>query len=234
MTVPPDTRLVKPVSAVVVALGIFWILTALGPLWLLWLSGRRLAMSDDYAAISSAALVALLLLLFIELHLIMKEGADGLTSLRQGRHERWSKALAEGELSRSEVQMMWDELQSSETKLVTRARFTLVGLLTAVLLSGTLVLVCLWAAVDGHGPARWLAWLSWLCICWAFALVLTIGVVKASREYVRAAAERSAIELDDLLSRYATRQERNRVRRQRSSNDAPPLPSTTEEPSAEA
>ncbi|MDN0201223.1 hypothetical protein [Streptomyces sp. S.PNR 29] len=182
------------IAAVMLMVGPFFLLAVLGPLWLFFLSGRRLAMSDDYAAISSAALLALLLLLFVELHLLMQEEAGKVQSLRQVRREsRQQGEKREGEL--------WDQLESFDEHLVSQVRFTLLGVFTATLLAGVLILVCLWAAVDAHGPARWLAWTSWLCICWSFTLVLLLGIRKVVREYLHALRERTEIDMEDLEAR---------------------------------
>jgi hypothetical protein len=46
---------------------------------------------------------------------------------------------------------------------------------------------CLWAAVDGHGPARWPAGTTWLYICWGFAVVLLGALLKVVNDYREAA-----------------------------------------------
>ncbi|MER5996441.1 hypothetical protein [Streptomyces viridosporus] len=181
-------------------------LAALGPLWLFFFSGRRLAMSDDYAAISSAALLALLLLLLVELHLIMKEAAETVKAAREKRRELRQRGEEPS------------DLDSFDEALVSQTRLTVLGLVTSVLLSGALILVCLWAAVDAHGPARWLAWTSWLFICWGFTFVVFLALGKIFGENAKALFGRLEIDNDEagaFLERYQ--------RAQSGTESAPPV-----------
>lgn len=149
----------------VVVLGwmLFGGLAVVGTLWLFFFSGRQLRMTDDYAAISSAALFGLLVLLLVEQHLQLKKALELLEKQRESGKD----------------------VAHIDQRLLDRSRSTVMFYLTVVIMSGALVLTCLWASVDHHGPARWLAWLTWMSICWGFTLVATGAYAKATDDYQR-------------------------------------------------
>ncbi|MEU9578837.1 hypothetical protein [Streptomyces chilikensis] len=122
----------------------------------------RLRMSDDYAAMTSAAIALILTLGFLEVALFGKHTSSGV-----------------------------DDSGKTSEELATRLRKRTIGLIlwlgTSTALVAALLLVFLWAAIDGHGPARWLAWYVWECIAWGVSLLLfvvaahTRGDVKRAR-----------------------------------------------------
>ncbi|MEV6161515.1 hypothetical protein AB0L71_06255 [Streptomyces sp. NPDC052052] len=108
-------------------------------------------MTDDFAAIASGMLAGLLLLCVIEFYAVVKKGVQRVelaktqaTKLRDGPKEPgpWV-GIEESGLGHAIRNLMWT---------------VAAGAALCALMAGDLVLVALWAAVDGHGPARWLAW----------------------------------------------------------------------------
>jgi hypothetical protein len=144
--------------------GLSWLAFAfILPLTFLIFDEDRLRMSDDYAAMTSAAIALILTLGFLELALFGKDAARGV-----------------------------DDRQRASDELAVRLRKRTIGLNiwlgTTIALVAALLLIFLWAGIDGHGPARWLAWYVWECIAWGASLLLlavaahTRGDVKRARE----------------------------------------------------
>lgn len=63
--------------------GSFWVSAVAGTIWLAAFNWRRLNMTDDFAAISSASLAGLLLLCVLEFYSISKWGMERLTRLNR-------------------------------------------------------------------------------------------------------------------------------------------------------
>lgn len=175
----------KSFMRIMVGCGIVILSAALGLVWLLFFSGRRLRMTDDYAAISSATLLALLLVAFVEIHLYMKRAASVLAEKR-----RMIEDLVQGPADldpprdvSGALELFRGHWSEAQWHVRTLNQATVLWLVTSTVLCSALILTCLWAAVDGHGPARWLAWTIWLSICWGFAVILLGAVVKALKDY---------------------------------------------------
>ncbi|MFJ5548578.1 hypothetical protein [Streptomyces sp. NPDC093225] len=116
----------------------------------------RLRMSDDYAAINAGASVAILLIGTVDFHLSLK-AAKGLISagpLDEVVRQEGAKTRTRGDLVRRKIKLMG------------------IWLLACVTLAVSIFLMALWAAIENHGPARWLAWYSWLSAGVGLATVL--------------------------------------------------------------
>ncbi|MFB7421451.1 hypothetical protein ACFC1L_43605 [Streptomyces sp. NPDC056210] len=137
--------------SVVAVVLLFWGASIAGLTWLGFFNWRRLRMTDDFAAISSATLGALLLLCFVEFYMLAKKGVE--------RMEKWKTAVeayiadpdASGSAAASGSSVLFDGMKTLMW-LVTG------GAALCALMGSDLVVVGVWAALDGHGPARWLAW----------------------------------------------------------------------------
>ncbi|WP_431959455.1 hypothetical protein [Actinacidiphila sp. bgisy160] len=166
-------------------------------------------MTDDYAAIVSAVIAAVLVLGFVETHAFLHMGS-----------EHAKNALAEGLAAKADAMRNIDAgIAPSEAQLArlaamdtraSRARTAASGQLMAagcvwiglvLALVAALCLVVLWAAVDGHGPARWLAIYSSFCAALGvFGVALGAlaralqPLLGAFRNYLR--AERFELDMD--------------------------------------
>ncbi|MFF3894371.1 hypothetical protein ACFYY3_14470 [Streptomyces sp. NPDC001812] len=107
----------------------------------------RLRMSDDFAAMTSAAMALILTLGFLEMDRSLKRA--------QGRADLEAEARRVGREPSSPVAGVHLSTEAS-LRLGLVAVFT--WIVASILMCAALVLIFLWAAIDGHGPARWLAW----------------------------------------------------------------------------
>ncbi|MEU2969024.1 hypothetical protein ABZ687_29105 [Streptomyces ardesiacus] len=129
-------------------------------------------MTDDYAAVCSAVHLTLLLVVSVELHLLM----SGLVAKIKAEY---NDRAANEELASTG----YENLARSATRHVALGAL---GVLTAAIQCGSLILICLWAAIDGHGPARWVAWTTMLAAGWASVFVVAFAIGKVLYEYNRA------------------------------------------------
>ncbi|MEU2502356.1 MULTISPECIES: hypothetical protein [Streptomyces] len=151
-----------------VLITIFVLTSAGGTIWLAWFDNRRLRMTDDFAAISGTAILALLVTAFVEVNARMKRAKAALAEYAEIAEEwagKWPRPMMHNGRDLG--------LYAQSLSGVTAAW----GLVTAILV-GDLALVILWACVDGHGPARWLAWFTVLACCYGFVFVTVIALVK--------------------------------------------------------
>ncbi|NEW74986.1 hypothetical protein [Streptomyces rhizosphaericus] len=116
-------------------------------------------MSDDYAAMSSAAIVAILVVGFVEMHTAVQD----LRALIDSAHRA---GLMNFELSSTAARLMNDQFRP-----LRRANTLWMVLCAAMTLA--LILTFLWAAIDGHGPARWLA--AYIFLTTAASLLFVLG-----------------------------------------------------------
>ncbi|MDH6553993.1 hypothetical protein [Streptomyces sp. SAI-041] len=131
----------------------------------------RLRMSDDYAAMTSAALALLLTLGFLEME----------------RSVRKAQGMADAQLAAVESGVPLPETQTvlaPETRAGVRlgVAVLLVWLTGTVLMVSALVLIFLWAAIEGHGPARWLAWYVLISTCLGLGGLLAATVTKTTAD----------------------------------------------------
>jgi hypothetical protein len=148
----------------------FAMVTLLGTAWLAWFDDRRLRMTDDFAAIAGTAILALLVTAFVEAHLYMKKAKEALTEYAE---------VAEEEAGDWPHRMMFKGRDVGEYVKGLAGVTRVWGLVTSVL-TGDLVLITLWAGVDGHGPARWLAWFSFLSTGYGFVFVTVVALMKVT------------------------------------------------------
>ncbi|MEU2310177.1 hypothetical protein [Streptomyces misionensis] len=146
-------------------------------------------MSNDYAAIVSSVIVAILVVGFVELHDLKKRARE--------------QVLADESQNLPRLQVVFDRLRAGhqlteaelQTAIAVREERRAMGatfvfqwwLSTAwTFLCGVLIsalgLTLLWAAIDGHGPARWLAWYTLLCTGLGILVVLIGAVMKGAAE----------------------------------------------------
>ncbi len=129
-------------------------------------------MSDDYAAVSASIIVAILLLGYVEMHFFTGQARaliDERIREQQGEETRRYKWVSA-------------HTMSLEEKIALRFQATMAWLFTVIVLTGALSLVALWTAIDGHGPARWVAWIAWLSIQWGVAFLLAVAIGRAIQE----------------------------------------------------
>jgi hypothetical protein len=151
-----------------VLITIFALTSAGGTIWLAWFDDRRLRMTDDFAAISGTAILALLVTAFVEVNARMKRAKAALAEYAQVAEEQageWPRPM----MHNGRHLGLYTQSLSGVTAVW--------GLVTAILV-GDLALVILWACIDGHGPARWLAWFTVLSCCYGFVFVTVIALIK--------------------------------------------------------
>ncbi|MGA5205539.1 hypothetical protein [Streptomyces variegatus] len=128
----------------------------------------RLRMSDDFAAMISAALVLLLTLGFLEMDRSVKRA--------QGMADAQLAAAESGIPLPGTEKVLSPETRNGATLGVTALLLWLFG---SLLMGSALVLTFLWAAIDGRGPARWLAWYALVSTCLGLGGLLGATVAKA-------------------------------------------------------
>ncbi|MFI5775007.1 hypothetical protein ACIA74_42535 [Streptomyces sp. NPDC051658] len=149
-------------------------------------------MTDDFAAISSASLAGLLLLCVLEFYSMSKWGMDRLSQLKSSRQEEWDNPPADP--------FDWADIEKSGTVSSTRIVMWAVttGAAVCAVMAADLVLITLWAAVDSHGPARWLAWSTVVVLICGLGSVLTYIFVKMATSFLamaKALSEISSLEV---------------------------------------
>ncbi|MFF4053265.1 hypothetical protein ACFYZ5_42255 [Streptomyces chartreusis] len=143
-----------------VGLAIFTVLF-LAPLMFAVVDDDQLRMSDDYAALVAGIILAVLLIAVVDIHFnigkvraLAVSGKPLTTVVVQSRRR-----------ARTHADIIRGHMQSMYTWLVTCA-----------VLIVCLVLLALWAAIEDHGPARWLAWLSLMTASWGLSVVVLVSV----------------------------------------------------------
>lgn len=130
-----------------------------------------LAMSNDYAAIVTAVLAAVVVIGFVEMQAyrrqVLDEEADrvrGFTTSMDACIEavRAGTELPQWQLARLDHEWTRVDGPRPSNRPQRLWRVSRWWALLCVWLVSAICLVCLWAARDGHGPAEWLAWYSWI------------------------------------------------------------------------
>lgn len=140
--------------------------TAVIPLTFALFDEDRLRMSDDYAAITASVSLAILLIGVVDLHFNVSKARELVAAgpvtetARTWRTRRNPGGKTRQDLIKAHISTMRQWLT------------------TSALLTVSLVLMALWAAIEDHGPARWLAWYSLLAASWGLATVLLACVEK--------------------------------------------------------
>ncbi|MGC5236901.1 hypothetical protein [Streptomyces albogriseolus] len=124
-------------------------------------------MTDDYAAITAGVSVTLLLICVVEMHVVAGHAKRSV--------EEVSALPSDDDTFREEQQVLRDFW------------LTVVLLLACVVLSGSLLLTGLWAAIENHGPARWVAWGTLLSNAWGLLALVTVYLTRALNELQQAA-----------------------------------------------
>ncbi|WP_331718313.1 hypothetical protein [Streptomyces sp. NBC_00134] len=124
----------------------------------------RLRMSDDYAALVAGIDLAVLLISVVDLHFGVARAkalaATGRPLNHVVRQRRNGQTITQGQAIRAQMATMT------------------VWVRTCAVLTTGLILLTLWAAIEDHGPAPWLAWYTLLTTAWGLAVVATTGVRK--------------------------------------------------------
>jgi hypothetical protein len=127
-------------------------------------------MSVDYAAVVCAVLAAVVVIGFVEMQAYRKqvvdEEAERLRGFRTAMDACIEVMRAGDEPPRWELaRLSLEEERINSGRPTDRYRrlwrVSRWWAMLCVWLVSAICLVCLWAAIDGHGPARWLAWYSW-------------------------------------------------------------------------
>ncbi|MFI9297039.1 hypothetical protein [Streptomyces gardneri] len=126
----------------------------------------RLHMTDDYAAITAGVSVTVLLICVVELH------------LAAGR--------AKGSVEANSSMPLDYDLARPEDQMVRNFSHTIWWLAACVFLCVSLLLTALWAAIEDHGPARWVAWTTLLSTAFGLLTVLSMYMSRAANELVSA------------------------------------------------
>ncbi|MGA4880703.1 hypothetical protein [Streptomyces lydicamycinicus] len=129
-------------------------------------------MTDDYAAMSSGAIMVILVLGFVEMHALAK-------STQKIVHEA-VKAGVDTDGDTLETRMADARYRSLQ-----RAGST--WSLLCLLMTAALILTFLWAAIDGHGPARLLAGYTLIVTITSLCFVLATAFAKVRGEFLPAA-----------------------------------------------
>ncbi|MGX5397528.1 hypothetical protein ACWLMY_37665 [Streptomyces anulatus] len=134
---------------------IMLIIPSTAPIFFAILGGYSLRMSDDYAAITAGAIVALILLAVVEMHVALGKTRDAFIAVSTAQQNGDQDAEKEALFRRKDL-----------------ANRTFIWSISLSMLAVALVLTALWAAISDHGPARWLAWFSWVSICFGVGHLL--------------------------------------------------------------
>jgi hypothetical protein len=156
----------------------------------------RLRMTADFAAMISAALVLLLTLGFLEMDRSVKRA--------QGMADAQLAAAESGIPLPGTEKVLSPETRNGATLGVTALLLWLFG---SLLMGSALVLIFLWAAIDGHGPARWLAWYASASTCLGLGGLLAATVAKVMSD------------LDALKDTYLTSLSTHQIRTNRAGRD---------------
>ncbi|WP_418961190.1 hypothetical protein [Streptomyces tritici] len=130
----------------------------------------RLRMTDDFAAMTSAAIALILPLGFVEMNRLLKRARDRATAEVEALRQELAARQAGAEPPPEPCQR--GDRSGLAASLVSRRRAVSTWVVTSIVLCTALTLNFLWAAIDGHGPARWLAWAVWCSTSWGLSLVL--------------------------------------------------------------
>lgn len=121
----------------------------------------QLRMSDDYAALVAGINLAVLFIAVVDMHFNIGK----VKALAVSGKPLTTVAVQTRRGTRTQADMIRGHMQSMYTWLVTCA---------ALIVS--LVLLALWVAIEDHGPARWLAWLSLITASWGLCVVVLVSV----------------------------------------------------------
>ncbi|AXI91414.1 hypothetical protein SAM9427_37240 (plasmid) [Streptomyces sp. ETH9427] len=136
---------------------------------LFFLDGEdRLRMTNDYAAITAGISVTLLLICIVELHLAASR----------------AKKRVEDVTSSS----LDHDVFTAQSEVVSEFFFPLAWLAACIALSCSLLLTGLWAAIENHGPARWVAWMTLVSNAFGLLTLVAAYANRAMNEIVRAMA----------------------------------------------
>ncbi|MEE1812812.1 hypothetical protein [Streptomyces sp. BE133] len=146
-------------------------------------------MSNDYAAIISSAIVALLIVGFVELHDQKKRAKEQVLAEEAVNFPRlqalFDRIRAGQQLSEDDLllasQIRKERLAMARVFAI-QLRMSAAWSVLCVILISALCLIFVWAAIDRHGPARWLAWYTLACTGLGILAVLAGAVVKGAAE----------------------------------------------------
>ncbi|MEV5264809.1 hypothetical protein [Streptomyces werraensis] len=132
------------------ALSAMWFAAGVPLTFYVW-DDDSLRMTDDYAAIIGGLTVGAFVVSFFEVHFVT-QGVQ-LSVDRKGASLRWRVS-----------EMRFFNCLLAVYLCVWLAQLT------------SLSLVALWASIENHGPATWLAWYSWITAGYSLTLLFVSGV----------------------------------------------------------
>ena len=121
-----------------------------------------LRMSDDFAAITASTIAVLLLLKAVEAHGYMREARESFASL----HRRMGRP--------GEPPVEPEDVATAKTA----ANIGYLSAMSMTVLGLSLTLIILWAGIEGHGPASWLAWLSVGSISFSLGMMILTSMYR--------------------------------------------------------
>ncbi|WP_326709969.1 hypothetical protein OG758_11960 [Streptomyces sp. NBC_01474] len=131
-------------------------------------AGYDLAMTDDFAAMTSAAIAVILVIGFVELHTLAKSTRSLIELANDRQLAARADPLAERMVNAQTTAMGWANL---------------IWAALCCLMTAALILTFLWAGIDGHGPAQWLAIYVLVVTSSGLIYVLTGAISKVTSEY---------------------------------------------------
>lgn len=177
---------------------LFWGAAIGGLTWLGFFNWRRLRMTDDFAAIASATLGALLLLCCVEFYLLVKKGVGRMETWKAAAEVRYPDLETHGPMAEAGSPVLFEGIKNLMWMVSG-------GAALCALMGSDLVLVGVWAAVDEHGPARWLAWGTCAVIIVGIGGVLSYILLKMYLSFWTIAGRIAEIEDRDASALFAQR-----------------------------
>ncbi|MER6149354.1 hypothetical protein [Streptomyces hirsutus] len=148
----------------------------------------QLAMSNDYAAIISGVIAAILVIGFVEVQAYAKAAVARMDEDReplQGLLEELLTAMREGgEPTTEQLEQIREMADNGQLRRRLRrsVRPAVAGAWWAVVSTALVsaeLLIILWAAIDKHGPARWVAWYSLLACAVGVLTLMALSMRRA-------------------------------------------------------
>ncbi|MFE3380362.1 hypothetical protein [Streptomyces anulatus] len=130
-----------------------------------------LRMSDDFSSITASAIGAMLLIQVVETYTAMRQTRESFDVLRSKTEDPSRGPVTPADLGRARSYV----------------GIAFVSIVSLSVLAISLMLVVLWSAIDGHGPARWLAWFSWCSVGFGLGVLIWASLVRYLHEAVAVA-----------------------------------------------
>ncbi|MFD8957685.1 hypothetical protein ACFV0W_12200 [Streptomyces anulatus] len=121
-----------------------------------------LRMSDEFSSITASAIGAMLLIKAVETYTAMRQTRESFYVLR----------------SKAEDPNGGPVTPTDRERARSYAAIAFVSIVSLSVLAVALMLVILWSAIDGHGPAKWLAWFSWCSIGFGLGVLIWTSLLR--------------------------------------------------------